>query len=276
MKEQINKRIAQNYLIKNQAIGSVILMLFCFGFLILFKPLNPNDSKHFGYEGAMAAYSFLVGCTHFVLSLVLKRIEYFAAVKSWTLKKEIFYILLDLLAFGITVYFSGFLIEINDPVLWVSFRDAALIGMVPLIFFTLININGVFQEYTIDKDVPQKQPEEKIKIISRLKGEELEVYPRELVYIESNGNYVNFYLKRTVSTKKVTIRNSISAIETQLKDYPFMLRTHRAFIVNLKKVTSQRGNALGYKLSVSDFGNMIPVSRNKINDFNKEIRKYSK
>ena len=55
-----------------------------------------------------------------------------------------------------------------------------------------------------------------------------------------------------------------------------MLRTHRAFIVNLKKVRSKKGNALGYKLGVSGYEEKIPVSRSRIKKCDEALARFRK
>jgi hypothetical protein len=270
----INKSIPQNYLIRNPLRGSVVLMLFCFAFLMIFRPLNPNDNKVVGYEGAMALYSFFLGLSHLGLSLFLKSFRYFSSSGPWIFKKELIIILLDLLIFGLVVYFTGMFIEINDPRFWVAMRDAALIGVVPLSVFSLINIRSLNIEYPVDPATSTEKQEPAIRIRSQLKGEDFDLIPGELVYVESNGNYVNFHLESAGLTRKITIRNTLSAVEQQLEDLPHILRTHRAFIVNMKKVWTKKGNALGYKLGCSGYEEKIPVSRSRIKECDHALTAY--
>ncbi len=55
----------------------------------------------------------------------------------------------------------------------------------------------------------------------------------DILYIESNSNYIYIFTK----TKKITTRNSLEWIETQLSKSWF-LRIHRSFIVNLNAIES--------------------------------------
>ena len=115
-----------------------------------------------------------------------------------------------------------------------------------------------------------------IKISSQLKKEELSFYPSQFLYAESDGNYVVFYLNKDNLVKKEIIRNSINNIEQQLSEIPYFLRTHRAFIVNLKKVRSKQGNTLGYLIKLSDIEFKIPVSRNNTKIFNELLAHHHK
>lgn len=117
-------------------------------------------------------------------------------------------------------------------------------------------------------------PDEPVQISSQLKNEDLSFYPGEFIYAESDGNYVVFYLFKNNQVKKEIIRNSINSIEQQLSGIPYFLRTHRAFIVNLKKVRSKQGNTLGYLLKLNETELKIPVSRNNTRIFNELFSKY--
>ena len=114
--------------------------------------------------------------------------------------------------------------------------------------------------------------EELIQIESRLKKEVLSFYPSQFIYAESDGNYVVFYLKDKENIRKEIIRNSISEIEKQLSVIPYFMRTHRAFIVNMKKIISKKGNTLGYRLKLLDIDSEIPVSRQNIQAFDQAIK----
>ena len=118
------------------------------------------------------------------------------------------------------------------------------------------------------------EPVELIQIISRLKKEELSFYPDQFIYAESDGNYVVFYLNHENHIRKEVIRNSISEIERQLSKIHFITRTHRAFIVNVKKVCSKNGSTLGYRLNLCDTDSEIPVSRQNIRNFDRLLKLY--
>jgi DNA-binding LytR/AlgR family response regulator len=70
------------------------------------------------------------------------------------------------------------------------------------------------------------------------------------------------------------IRNSINNIEQQLARIPFIMRIHRAFIVNLKMIVSKRGNTLGYQLKINELDTEIPVSRNHTKTFDRKMKQF--
>ena len=62
-------------------------------------------------------------------------------------------------------------------------------------------------------------------------GSALRVPLNEILYIESNGNYIDIHTKK----QKIISRQSLEWAEDQLPDHHF-IRVHRSFIVNIKSV----------------------------------------
>ena len=127
---------------------------------------------------------------------------------------------------------------------------------------------GPRQDDFIDLDQEGEEGDKAlIHISSSLKKESLSFLAKELLFVASDGNYVDFYLQEEDKARRVPIRNSISNIEQQFKDIPYYFRCHRAFIVNMNAVSSSKGNALGYQLSLQNYSHKVPVSRQKIKAF---------
>lgn len=281
----LNKKYPQNILIKKPLLGTLFFLLFCFFFAIIYKPFNAHESRFLNFEMTVAAYFLIVSFPLFAIVIILKKTAYFSDPEAWTVLKELLSVTIALLGMGVTIYFAGFLLEVpgsrwNLPTFLNSVITGFLIGLIPFLFFTLINYRYLFvteieKSYSNSSETfnPEK-PADKIRIASQLKKEELEFFPGQLIYAESDGNYIVFYLDIENQVKKKIIRNSISSIEQQLSSIPFCFRTHRAFIVNLKRITSQKGNTLGYKLKLSGTDAEIPVSRQKARDFEQIMKQF--
>jgi hypothetical protein len=260
-------------------------MVFSFAFVTVYKPLKIQGARSFSLEFTMAVYSFSMSIPVIGIVKILKRIRYFSNVHEWTFLKEVISIALIMLGMGITLYLTGFIMEIpahrwNLSTFFSSFMYAFLIGIIPFTFFSLLNFRYLFVTDTVQDFKPgsnpsvTKQPEECVRIESQLKKEELSIYPSQLVYAESDGNYVFFYLIVNDQFRKRIIRNSISNIEHQLSEFPFIMRTHRAFIVNIKQVISKKGSTLGYRLKLNGTNAEIPVSRQNTRKFDQIIKRY--
>jgi hypothetical protein len=234
------------------------------------------------YSMTMALYFSISSVILFGIIKVLKSVKYFSESEKWTFNKEIISIFLVLSVMGLTVYFLGFFIEApaqrwNMNTLLGSYVDVFLIGILPFGAFTLSNFRHMFVteiEQNFEMGFSSQSSEEIIQISSTLKKEELSFYPNQFIYAESDGNYVVFYLTDTQHTRKEIIRNSLSNIEQQLAKIPFIIRTHRAFIVNLKKVRSKKGSTLSYQLNLEGAGSEIPVSRQHIRRIDDLLKQY--
>lgn len=280
----LTKRFPQNYILKNPFTGTLIVLVFCIVFANIYKPLNTHESQFFNYAVTIAFYCFIASVFIFGLIKIMKSMNYFSDHSEWTFGKEIFSIFLILMVMGTAIYFTGFFIEQsssrwNLPTFFDSFINAFLVGIIPFGFFSVLNYRHLFVTETLQHFESNNNlvssvgfTEELIQIESRLKKEELSFYPGQFVYAESDGNHVVFYLKDKEHIRKEVIRNSISEIEKQLSVIPYYIRTHRAFIVNIKKIISKKGNTLGYRLKLSDIDSEIPVSRQNIQSFDQAIK----
>ena len=79
---------------------------------------------------------------------------------------------------------------------------------------------------------------------------------KDMVYIESNGHYVEIHTQNKV--KK--IRGKISDYEKKLEDYGF-IRIHVGYLVNLRYITN-----ITKKQVFLDNGETLPISRNHVKD----------
>lgn len=274
------KDYPQNYLIKNPVAGSLTLAFFCFAMLMIYKPASNQGSSNLPYNQTMAIYSLSAGLAAYVSMRLFKKINWFSAPKEWNLLKEVSFILMIMVILGIVIYLLAFLLEPssnrwNLATILDSFKYAFFTGIVPFAFFTAINYQSLFTtKISVIADSDEKMPlESKIQIRSKLKKEELTFYPSQLICAESDGNYVVFNLLVNSKVEQKMVRNSLGEVERQLSDFPQFFRTHRAFIVNLKKVTTKKGNSSGYQLKLTDTDFEVPVSRQNTKSFDENLAK---
>ncbi|MCJ7581476.1 MAG: LytTR family transcriptional regulator [Candidatus Aminicenantes bacterium] len=91
--------------------------------------------------------------------------------------------------------------------------------------------------------------------------EEVEIRLHDLLFIKSADNYVEIYRTENDKIKRILLRSSLKRIEQDLKDYPFLFKCHRAFLVNIKNISRVAGNSQGYQLFFKGNEYAIPVSR---------------
>lgn len=101
--------------------------------------------------------------------------------------------------------------------------------------------------------------------------ERLEVAVADFLYAEAEGNYVKVFYRlaegKRVSTK--LLRITMKQAEEAVASASSIIRCHRAFLVNIRKVVRVDGNSQGYKLSLEGGGEEVPVSR----AYAKEVKK---
>jgi DNA-binding LytR/AlgR family response regulator len=102
--------------------------------------------------------------------------------------------------------------------------------------------------------------------------ETFEIDPEDILFVESVGNYVEItYLKGGAQAETALLRSSLKRIERQLKDFPFLFKCHRGYIVNIKRIQKTNGNAQGYKLYFEGVDKEIPVARSYLKKFKENM-----
>jgi two-component system, LytTR family, response regulator len=80
----------------------------------------------------------------------------------------------------------------------------------------------------------------------------------EVLYCEANDNYTHLFLKNKI---KIIACRTLKEMEEQLQDFPFFVRVHHSYMVNLNEVTKYVRGEGGY-LVMSD-GSTVNVSRSR-------------
>ena len=284
IKAILTRRFPQNLLFRRPLRGMLLLIVSFFLFAIIYKPIHVHAAQSYSLALTILLYSVFITSPIIGILLVMKHCGCFPRAEKWQLNHELISLLIILVAIGITVYFAGFFIEEpkmrwNLSTFFDSMLRSLLVVFIPLFLPTLINIRyaltpETFQQYLISRadEVPAEDSVQQVSIISKAKREELLFHTHELIYVESQGNYVTFYFDDNRKPNRVVIRNTISDVAAQLAPYPFLMRVHRAFIVNLKQVRSKNGNRLGYRLKVNSCSSEIPVSRNNTSQFDTRMQ----
>jgi DNA-binding LytR/AlgR family response regulator len=94
-------------------------------------------------------------------------------------------------------------------------------------------------------------------------GSTVRIQLNEVLYIESNGNYINIHTKK----EKIISRQSLEWVQEQLPGNRF-IRIHRSFIVNSKFVSRIHSKAV----FIGDIE--IPVSRTNISKLTEYLKNY--
>lgn len=257
-------------------------------FLIVFQP--------FGVSIWQTEYKLLkligFGFVSFICPLIFRLISTSVLKnknpeETWMVWKETLALLLVLLfiAFGNLCY--GNLIRIshiNFQELVLALAATLLLGLFPIAANVALKYNRFvalnqkdaelmeaevldFQHRTeiespTKKDTPEISIQDSLILIAENDKDKMELKPEDLLFIESADNYSNVVFYRNSKINKQLLRGSLKRIESQIA-FPFIVRCHRSYIVNLKFINHIKGNAQGYRIEFKiDLDDTIPVSRN--------------
>lgn len=100
----------------------------------------------------------------------------------------------------------------------------------------------------------------------------LVVAPHEIMYVESVGNYLSIVYFNDSELCQKRLRSPLKEVEKTLGSFPFIVRIHRAFLVNIDYITQVAGNSAGYKISMFSTGRTLPVSKANVVSFRNKIK----
>jgi hypothetical protein len=238
-------------------------------FLMLFQPfdigLMPQREKYYLIIG-FGVITFLSLSIYllFIPSLFPKK--YLSS--KWNVKKEIFWNLW----ITFTILTGYFFYSKTLGVLKFDFNmviKLILTAIVPMSALIIINQNRMFRSRAKLADEINKKlkdhkirQEEIINFISDYQKDSLAIKVNLLLFIRSANNYIEVFWREGDSVKNQMVRCSMAYAEELLKEYKFVIKCHRSFIVNINYIDRFEGNLQGYKLYFEKIDFPIPVSKN--------------
>ena len=218
----------------------------------------------------LAAVSVLI-FTQFFLREAVK-------IKSFTYLTFIPWSLLDM--FLITLLWTVLTILIDNPEtngvdLFVTNMVECVLLVLPcyvvgLLFIgykdqnkTATNLNQIIEDAKVNPDaiIALKEKSGKEKISLRL---------ADVLFFESDDNYVNVHYLEGTETKKYVLRNTIKHMEQALIKYN-IVRCHRGYLVNMMNVLRiEKQSRKGFRLILKgDSVFQVPVSRQYVSEIHK-------
>ena len=239
-------------------------------FLFLFKPFGLHNLSSplkkfyilgYGVITFIVTYSFL----HLLPLLFPKLFD----ERSWTIGKEILFmnILILTIAACNTIYTP--IISPDNPINLTSFLymiiNTFLVAIIPITFFVMYDHNQlskmhIAQSESIKVKEREVAPQNINSIILKSQSESKEVFVDKLLYIESVGNYINVICRAETGKTTFLLRSTMKSLESQIHS-EHIIRCHRSYFINLNMVIDVKGNAQGFKLSLCDTEDIVPVSR---------------
>lgn len=260
----------------------IVLFLMSFGFNYFFKPFNVNLSEHkMPYIGISLIHTITAGLVFLLVCFVFLYIQY--KIEEWKISNEIIFLLLLFLCIGIGQFLIRDLIYDNpNNWSWKYFieevRNTFMVGilfvliLVPLNFSRLYYIN---QKQAGLLSLLQEEHESigAVFIKTNQKSDDFYLSTSDLVFAKSEGNYVEIYLEEQSTVVRKLVRIPLKDLERQLQDDPYIVKTHRSFLVNTNYIEEISGNAQGYKLRLKHCPDPVSVSRNMIPSFERHLQR---
>ena len=214
---------------------------------------------------------FLNGGLQLLLPSVFKT---FYNDEKWTLGKNIFVASITILLVSLGNFLWAFYMNFTSMSfvgLFTFLGYTVAVGIIPTSFIMLIEQSRLTKKYEEESTVLNEHlvheltKNESTSIVFR--NEEGKVHLRikedEFLFCKSADNYIELFYVEGDDIKKELFRNSLKNIESDFSGSNNLMRVHRSYLVNIRKVKSVDGNARGLKLKLEDTLPEVPISRPK-------------
>ncbi len=231
----------------------------CSFFILIFKPFNIENNTGRLYEYlVLFSLGILFSLSIYVWEFLIPGL-FPKSFKKWTLGRAILWYSLMLLFVGALMFlYKSYLGGFRD----FTFKEYLLVcGRVFLIgitvsFFVLGLINYV-QKSKISSIASNESC-----FVKASNNKVIQLYFNEILYIESDDNYVDVHLLKNGERKKEVIRSSLKNIEDQLV-YAIspIYRCHRKYLINFKYFEVVDSSSRSMTIQLKDSETTLPVSK---------------
>jgi hypothetical protein len=281
----IQKYLTQRYPWEENKWKEVIaISLFIAVFLMIFQPFGLSELQTNGKYLVLAGYGLV---TFFVLILDLVIIpQILPGVfndEKWTVLKELFYLLFVLFTVGLgNLFYSsvtlGFRLSFENIIAFQGYTLA--VGIFPIVITIILKQNYLKRKNegsakTISASLHDQsmrvQDDQLVRIESENEKEYVETLVSDLLFIKSEGNYINVGYLSTGKPVNVLLRNTLKNALDLLSPYPSIFQCHRSWLINLERIEHVRGNSQGLRLVLEGTQEDIPVARNTAAAFQQRV-----
>lgn len=254
---------------KEVFISSILVGISTYLFLLVFQPFGTNSISDFKLVKILFPYFLIVFSVFYFVNLFsLKKIV------KWNLGKEISKIIVIILLCSILGYFYNTLIISKVQLSFLNFLymffyafsiAVPICSVYVLTRFIYLNNKNNRLAAALSEKIASLEIVNNIISKNQIRINGLTINEDDLYFIESTDNYCTFYYWDNSGIKNTLIRTTLKSTSEQIKSKN-IIRCHRSFIVNLKKVKTVKGNAQGYKLKFENTDFEVSVSRKYMED----------
>ena len=200
------------------------------------------------------------------------------AERGWTLGREVVNTLALLLSIAVCVWlYVAWLtgMTLSFRLFFIVLLWVLILGAFPTVLFALWNRNiqlarNLRKATEMNQSLSVKPEVEKPSSVPLVfqgdTREALEVDAMSFLYAESEGNYIRLYYLSSQDPNPASklLRLTMKQAEASAVSAPFIVRCHRAYLVNLRRVTRVDGNSQGCRLRLEGCADEVPVSRSYV------------
>jgi DNA-binding LytR/AlgR family response regulator len=252
---------------KNTIIQIAFTAIFALVFIVAYRPFgydnwygNIGNLKLFG--GTIAVV--LVGMVVIILSRIY--MYFFQKTHEVTLAAYIWFIVSEIILLG--AFYTSleiFILEDKRTAFSLFFNAVQNTSLILLIPYTICILFFAWNDIKRKLEQVVQQFRDPAEVFIPFKDEKgtlrLTLKSMNILYLESNDNYVNIYYLDNNKKKSYLVRNSLKMLEKNLKEYP-IYRCHRSYSVNIKNVKMIIKAKKGYELILNtEPEESLPVSK---------------
>ncbi len=274
IKPQLNKPYPFTSDLKRSAKTIMVIGVSVFALMFIFRSNITNNEGVWVRLLASSYFGFFAIIIPFINTLIIQKLVPANKETNWTVKNEITIYLLHFITIGNYIL----LINISEELFsFFNFIETVflttIIGGIPVTIHILNEQKKLLKKHVDEAHNINTRnnslPEQAAESILSLEIESYSFKPNEILFIESNKNYLNIYFKNNTSK---SIRFTLKDMEIKLENFTQFVRCHRAYIVNLSFLEKVEGNAQGLKLFLDNCNDPVPVSRTFIPIIKRVVR----
>jgi LytTr DNA-binding domain len=249
------------------AVVVVVLLLFKpFGLANVSLPVIKSIPVYIGY-GLVTLLSCMIADR-----IIRPAFPSFFDDQQWTVGKHIIWTVFTILIIGLGNLFYSKLLGftgISGSTLLAFQLYTIAVAVFPVTLITLIRRIGMLSRNLkevnkinedLAKPVTGDSRDALLEFSSDNGNDSIKLLADQFLYAESSDNYTDIVYMENAIVRRALIRSSLKRIE-EMNSADFVIRVHRAFLVNMRKVKKVTGNSQGYRLVFDNLDEPVPVSR---------------
>lgn len=246
----------------------------------------------FGLSALQTSNKFWFLCGYGLVSFLVLAFNVLFVIKFfskyiWTIKLHILWRLWVVFYLGLANYIYTYFILGHLHFSWLGILIfqlyTMLIAVVPITILVLITQNRLLKTNQINAEIingnlnlhhhTDTESTNKFTFTADNEKNQFTISPVNLAFIESIGNYIHIHYYKEHEICTAILRSNLTKAVRIIENQPYLIKCHRAFIVNLNHIEDVQGNAQGYRVKIKKSKGEVYVSRQFTKVFKARIDK---